>query len=174
MLFNRKELVNLKGFVPTPKNIVDTMVNKLFDKNHPTADSDVLDPGCGTGVFIEGIIRWCESKKLQIPKITGVELNPEHISKAKKLEQYQSVTIIQKDFLISEKHHYNYIIGNPPYVSIINLTEQEKKCYREGFKTARHRFDLYLLFFEQALRLLEPDGRLVHGAPPRPHYALGV
>ena len=164
------ELTELKGFVPTPKEIVDNMVNRLFELGPPTADCKILDAGCGTGAFIEGIIRWCNKRKLPIPRITGIELDPRHIPKAKKLERYKSVKIIQKDFLLSEINPYDYIIGNPPYVSITKLSKEEKQRYRGSFKTARNRFDLYLLFFEQALRSLKSEGRLVFITPEKYLY----
>ena len=43
----------MKGFVPTPDNIVDIMVEKLFNSVNVTQGDAVLDPGCGTGAFIE-------------------------------------------------------------------------------------------------------------------------
>ena len=64
----------------------------------------------------------------------------------------------------------DYIIGNPPYVSIAALSEEEKDDYRTRFAAARGRFDLYLLFFEAALRRLRPAGRLVFVTPEKYLY----
>ena len=36
------------------------MVEKLFRTRQPRAEETLLDPGCGTGVFIEGVLRWCD------------------------------------------------------------------------------------------------------------------
>ena len=65
---------------------------------------------------------------------------------------------------------YNYIVGNPPYVPITGLSEDEKVRYRARYATARGRFDLYLLFFEEALRRLAPEGRLVFITPEKYLY----
>src|SRR3990172_10349497 len=69
----------MKGFVPTPRETVDTMVDLLFRGRSPTADNTVLDPGCGTGEFIGGVIRWCQRRRLPLPRITGVESDPCHL-----------------------------------------------------------------------------------------------
>ena len=66
----------MKGFVPTPRQTVDTMVELLFRGRSPREDSAVLDPGCGTGEFIDGVIRWCQQRRLVLPRITGVESDP--------------------------------------------------------------------------------------------------
>jgi len=162
----------MKGYVETPQEIVDLMVDKLFKFNPPSAQSKVLDPGCGAGSFIEGIIRWCHAHNVTIPKIVGVELDSRHVKVARaKFASYPTIFIEQKDFLIpndsAECEYYDFIIGNPPYVPITKLSEKEKKRYRALYKTARGRFDLYLLFFERSLQCLKPEGRLVFVTPEK-------
>lgn len=159
----------MKGFVPTPKETVDQMVDRLFLKRRPAADAQVLDPGCGEGEFIEGILRWCTKNHSTIPRITGIESNPKHAAVARaRFAAISSIEIRQSDFLRDRQlGSYDFIVGNPPYVPITELSEKEKGCYREWFKTAIGRFDLYLLFFEQALKLLKPAGRLVFITPEK-------
>ncbi|MCH5375123.1 MAG: Eco57I restriction-modification methylase domain-containing protein, partial [Planctomycetes bacterium] len=57
---------------------------------------------------------------------------------------------------------FDAVIGNPPYVNIRLLTRyygQEVKTYlRRRFGCARGAYDLYVLFFELAWRLLRPGG----------------
>ncbi len=161
----------MKGFVPTPPCIVDLMSKKLFCSMPPGRLHSLLDPGCGTGVFLEGVHRWCERQGRPTPRCTGVERNP---SLAGLLRRgwggRDGVTILHADFLGRPLGKYDYIIGNPPYVSICRLTEQEKMRFRSRFRTARGRFDLYLLFFERALESLAPDGRLVFITPEKFTY----
>jgi adenine-specific DNA-methyltransferase len=158
----------VKGFVPTPDSIVDLMVEKLFKDKNPQKDDTLLDPGCGTGSFIEGVIRWCNLHSIELPKIVGIESDPRHIPEARrKFQDYSSIEIRNEDFLTDIPGTFDYIIGNPPYVSITKLTEEEKNHYRKSFQTASGRFDLYLLFFEQGLRCLEKEGRLVFITPEK-------
>jgi adenine-specific DNA-methyltransferase len=161
----------MKGFVPTPCETVDAMVERLFQGRPPRPNDTVLDPGCGTGEFIDGVIRWCKRQGLPLPRITGVESDPQHLPVLRaKYERLHSVHIDHADFLTGCRATYNFIVGNPPYVAITALSEGEKARYRARYATARGRFDLYLLFFEQALLSLAPGGRLVFITPEKYLY----
>ncbi len=158
----------MKGFVPTPATTVDLMVAKLFGQTPPHPSSSLLDPGCGEGVFIEGVLRYCDARGWRPPRIVGVELDPIRAeTSARRFAGLDFVEIRHDDFLRSLVEEYDYIIGNPPYVSIGQLSLEERGEYRGAFVTARGRFDLYLLFFEQALRMLRARGRLVFITPEK-------
>ena len=158
----------LKGFVPTPDAVVDRMVAKLFAKSLPTSASRVLDPGCGTGPFIHGVIRFCRARGLELPRIDGIELDPGRaLAAARAFKDFKSVRVRNADFLGDCGGEYDFIVGNPPYVSITGLAATERLAFRGRFESARGRFDLYVLFFEQALRLLALKGRLVFITPEK-------
>jgi adenine-specific DNA-methyltransferase len=161
----------MKGFVPTPPETVDGMIEMLFRDGPPGPDDRVLDPGCGAGAFVEGIIRWCDRHGRPRPHITGVESDPRHVAVLRRrFGGDQAIEIVHADFLLSEPGAYDFIIGNPPYVAITGLSEYEKQQYRTRFSTARGRFDLYMLFFEQALAGLAPSGRLIFITPEKYLY----
>lgn len=144
------------------------MVANLFAERSPTATDAILDPGCGTGHFIAGILRWCEEHRSPVPRIVGVELDRGRCAEAEvKFHHVPSVTIEQRDFLRRCDARFDFVIGNPPYVPITSFSEKEKAAFRANYATARGRFDLYLLFFEQSLRLLKPGGRLVFITPEK-------
>ncbi len=147
------------------------MVEKLFLGKPPMEDDIILDPGCGKGSFIEGIIRWCTERDLTLPHIVGVDSDPEHATEAKqRFSRYSSVVIEERDFLEPDGRQYDYIVGNPPYVPITRLSEDEKIRYKKRYKTARMRFDLYILFFEESLNQLKNGGRLVFITPEKYSY----
>lgn len=146
------------------------MVERLFDAARPNPDDAILDPGCGGGAFIAGVLRWCEANRVPVPKITGVELNPSLVAKARKrFAAYPTVNIVQADYLLSPvKTAYRFVIGNPPYVSLGNLGgDVQRDKYRKRFKSARGRFDLYMLFFERSIEELAPNGRMVFITPEK-------
>ena len=144
------------------------MVAKLFAARRPRADETLLDPGCGTGAFLEGVVRWCDLQRCPLPRLVGVEADPVLLEQARcSLRNVDQVTLLHEDFLAPRSSRFDYIIGNPPYVAITGLSIEERKRYRQQYRTARARFDLYLLFFEQALKLLKPTGRLVFITPEK-------
>lgn len=55
---------------------------------------------------------------------------------------------------------FDVVIGNPPYVRIQTLPRDEADYYREYYESAFGSFDIYILFLEQAIKLLKPGGRL--------------
>lgn len=158
----------MRGFVPTPDHVVDLMVEKLFADGPPKASARVLDPGCGNGEFIAGVLRRCAANGWTPPSIVGIELDASRAATARRrFRGVEQVTIRQADFLKPMRETFDYVIGNPPYVSILALNGDERLAYRNTFRTAVGRFDLYVLFFEQALRLLAPEGRIVFITPEK-------
>jgi type I restriction-modification system DNA methylase subunit len=53
---------------------------------------------------------------------------------------------------------FDIIIGNPPYVRIQTLDKGEVEFFNQNFQSATGNYDIYVLFVEQALRLLKPGG----------------
>lgn len=168
-----------KGQVFTPFRIALHMVSKLFKDGPPTPSSSVLDAGCGTGVFIEAIIHYLSTNGLELPKIVCIEIDERLIEVArKKFEKYPQVKVIHGDFLlISEEKlggKFDYIISNPPYISYEYIEDEKRELYKKLFNVAKGRFDTYMLFFEKALQLLKPGGRLVFITPEKYIYTLSA
>ena len=62
---------------------------------------------------------------------------------------------------VFEKGGFDVVIGNPPYVRIQGIKssqELESHYYEDNYKSAVGRYDLYILFIEQALNLIKKDG----------------
>lgn len=55
---------------------------------------------------------------------------------------------------------FDVIIGNPPYVRIQTLDKTEIDYFNHNFESSTGNYDIYVLFVEQALRLLKPQGVL--------------
>ncbi|MCX6021885.1 MAG: N-6 DNA methylase, partial [Chloroflexi bacterium] len=61
---------------------------------------------------------------------------------------------------VMERGGFNVIIGNPPYIRIQALPEEDRDYYRSAYQSAYGSFDIYVLFIERALNLLKEGGRL--------------
>lgn len=162
----------MRGFVPTPAATVDHMVAMLFRERHPVATDHVLDPGCGPGAFIDGVLRWCQHHAAPIPSITGIELDHQRFRQATtRFADSPQVRILQRDFLSEDiKGKYDFIIANPPYISILKIDDKERDDFRKRYRSAIGRFDLYMLFMEQALVSAKPDATLVFITPEKYTY----
>jgi len=174
----RIRVKDYEGKVETPYNLALYMVNKLFRDRPPNNMSRVLDAGCGRGVFIKAIIGWCKVHGAELPEIIGVEIDHGLVREAQiRFRNYKNVRIVQGDFLLLSKAHlgtFDYVIGNPPYISYEKMDRDKRKIYKKMFRTAIGRFDLYMLFFEKALELLKPGGRLVFITPEKYLYVLSA
>lgn len=162
----------MKGHHPTPPSLAEQMARRLFGADPPDADSRILYPGCGTAPFPAAVEHLCAEKNWPLPTGYALDSSGELLTEARQ-RNLQHVQFERRDFLapeMTESSPYDYILGNPPYVPIEGLSENEKSRYKAQFKTATGRFDLYLLFFERALSLLADGGRLTFVTPEKWEY----
>jgi hypothetical protein len=162
----------MKGYVPTPADLADRIVERLFRDQGPDAGDRILYPGSGDCPFGASVERICEARGWPCPEGHAVELDPTHIENAK-ARGLRHVTYHKADFLAVSPQMlgtFDYVVGNPPYVGIENLSEEEKKRYRARFSSASGRMDLYFLFFEQGLKFLKEGSILSFVTPEKWTY----
>ena len=53
---------------------------------------------------------------------------------------------------------FDFIVGNPPYVSALRIDAGSKRELRRRYTTAQGRIDLYTLFIERSVELLDAQG----------------
>ena len=62
---------------------------------------------------------------------------------------------------VFEKGGFDVVIGNPPYVNMVNIqSEQERKYYQKNYSTVKNKCDLYSIFTEKAKSFLKDSGLL--------------
>jgi len=61
---------------------------------------------------------------------------------------------------IAEGQGFDIVVGNPPWLMAGYYVADSVPYFKDQFKTATGKFDLYYVFLEQAFRLLAPDGVL--------------
>lgn len=162
----------MKGHHPTPDSLAETMVRRLFESHPPRGGETILYPGCGTAPFAEAVERVCEAEGYPVPEGVGVDSDAGLLEAARQ-RRLSHLQVVRRDFLseqVLDLGSFEYVVGNPPYVPIGELSAEEKARYRARFQTATGRFDLYLLFFEQALNLLAPGGVLSFVTPEKWMY----
>lgn len=181
---NSQERKKLEGVVYTPEWIAAYMARQIFAEKKLRGDEKILDAGCGAGVFSIAVAR--EFLRLTKKPIESVieenifftdidaeavaktEENLRTLAKKKMLKTNGSVG----DFCFSlEGEQFDYIIGNPPYVRIQNLNDRRAEIQKKFFTAASGSIDLYFCFFERALALLVPGGRIAFITPNSHFYS---
>lgn len=66
---------------------------------------------------------------------------------------------------------FDLIVGNPPYIKNEDISPADDDMYREMYESAIGKYDVYLLFFERAIELLNDGGKLGFITPNRFHQA---
>lgn len=56
------------------------------------------------------------------------------------------------------KTKFNIIVGNPPYITVTSLNDKDKRFFAEHYKTAFEQYNIYYLFYEKAISLIENKG----------------
>ncbi|TXT55501.1 MAG: hypothetical protein BAJALOKI2v1_670017 [Promethearchaeota archaeon] len=100
-------------------------------------------------------------------------------------ELYQKISKYEKDFLpprfsifnlnslnIAKLKDFNiyfrafdYVIGNPPYIFIRDISREHKELIEDHFETNKGQYDIYQIFIELGIKLLKEHGYLGYILP---------
>lgn len=166
------------GVVFTPEWVADFMVEEILNSRKVSGNEKILDAGCGEGVFT--VIAAQKFSKISGKKINEViednvyftDISEEYVEKTKHNLQKLSKIKIKKfnaivdDFCFNEfTEKFDFIIGNPPYVRIQNLNGRREQLQKKYISASSGSIDLYFCFFEQALKLLNKNGKIAFITP---------
>lgn len=123
----------------------------------------VLEPSFGDGIFIDAALKRFSLLGNDNPQIIGVEIQPEPFYSY--IGKHNSISGYLIDFMDYKKtDSINAIIGNPPYIRLKNLNEQDRKkalnivsTYGVEMLTSG---SLWMPFIIHATELLDTKGKL--------------
>jgi hypothetical protein len=166
------------------------VVELILDLVGYTSDRDLgrrvlVEPSCGTGAFlvpvaerlIESAVAHGHELRSLGPAIRAFDLLEANAQRARKAvaqllvehgldadeaEAMAGEWVTTDDFLL---HHHepataDYVVGNPPYIRLENVSRRTMEAYRRTCPTMRGRADIYVGFIERGLDLLKPGGGL--------------
>lgn len=173
-----------KGAVYTKRWVVELILDLAgYTSNKDLAALVAVEPSAGDGAFlvpmIERLVASCGRHGKPIAEchasLVAFELNAASAVRAKAaaraaltdcgmpLSVAQSLSeawVRQGDYLFeSISLEADFVIGNPPYVRLEDIPEETAAQYRCAYTTMTGRADLYVGFFEAALRQLKRGGR---------------
>lgn len=172
--------------IATPERYVEEMLDYVgYQQN--LMGQKVLENSCGEGNILKQIVkRYIKDAKAYSysaediatgleKDITAYEIDPEKIELCKNElnalineEELPAVNwnIREEDFLKSKNGKYQYIVGNPPYITYHNLDEEDRVFMKETYKTCQNgRFDYCYAFIEASIHALADDGKMIYLIP---------
>lgn len=182
-----KKKVKDFGQVFTPKELVEDILNAAGYEGEKILRKHVIDNSCGDGAFLTAFVeRYIQAyirKKGSTKKINkdletyihGIEIDEEIYKECIKnlnnvVNKYNikgvKWDILNENTLNVTKYdgQMDYVIGNPPYVRVHNLNEQYKNVKQYDF-CSDGMTDLYIVFYEIGLKMLNKNGVLCYITP---------
>jgi adenine-specific DNA-methyltransferase len=149
----------LRGGFYTPEPIAAFILKWAINGSK---DSDILEPSCGDGVFIEQI----KDNNYPYKSITAVEFDAIEAQKADKI-LLKDKTVINEDFhkyCNNTEKRFDVIIGNPPYIRYQYFDEEQQKEASLVFKRANLKYskltNAWVSFVVGASLLLKETGKI--------------
>lgn len=174
------------GEVFTRRWVVDLILDLVgYTAEEDLGRSVLVEPSCGTGAFLVPVVERLIASSVAHdrdlrdlgPAVRAFDLLDANAERARKAvaelltshglsdEEAETLTgewITTGDFLLHphEPANADYVVGNPPYIRLENISRRTMDAYRRICPTMRGRADIYVGFFERGLDLLKPGGAL--------------
>lgn len=146
------------GIFFTPQTCVRDCI-KFIEPYFKNNNIDILEPSCGSGEFIHGII----NSEIKYNYMKCIEYNStiyNSISKSE-ISCHKNLMIEHNDFLLSDNSRsYDLIIGNPPFYVM-----KKQDCPREYDDYYTGRPNIFIIFILQSLKMLANNGILCFVLP---------
>ena len=147
----------LRGGFYTPKPLAEFILKWAINGS---SNSDILEPSCGDGVFLESL------KTHKYKYLTAVELDPIEAKKAEKID-LKNKNIINDDFHTycnNTLQRFDLIIGNPPYIRYQFFDKQQQTEAGEIFSKAGLKYskltNAWVSFVVGSSLLLKEQGKI--------------
>lgn len=171
----------------TPIEAVEKLLEVVGYENN-LYGKKIIENACGDGniltVIVERYIRDCLEQGLSLDIIKlglqndvfGAELDEKHYKNcinnlneiAKRYGLYEIYWNILNVDILKEKFtfKFDYVVGNPPYITYKDLDEETRNFVRENYEVCREgKFDYCYAFIEASLKLLNENGKMSYLLP---------
>lgn len=181
-LMSDKERKTL-GQVYTPNDVIENMVELVFENTQISLNTTILDPACGGGYFLlqifkkikEYIIKnkinynGCVEKHILENMIYGVDIDrfSAFLTKISLIFEANIIdinfNIYEEDFLIDflPDCKFDIIIGNPPYIGHKNIEKEYSCILKDNYSEVFYdKADISYCFFKASHNLLNGKGAI--------------
>lgn len=180
-------VMNKKCQVFTPENYVRELLDSV-GYTHNLYGKKILENSCGDGnilvVVVQRYIDDCRANGLSRTRIKnglekdiyGFEIDgKQHKKCIRNLDEVLERNnikkvnwkIYKKDYLRwNENVEFQYIVGNPPYITYSELKKKEQLYVKNNFQTCvKGKFDYCYAFIEKSINYLATDGKMSYLIP---------
>lgn len=179
--------MNKKCQVFTPENYVRELLDSVGYTEH-LYGKRILENSCGDGNILVAVVQRyiddCVANGFSRTRIKnglardiyGVEIDPEQYKKCidnlNEVLQRNNINrvewkIFNEDYLRwSVTLQFQFIVGNPPYITYSELKKDEQKYVKTAFETCvKGKFDYCYAFIEKSIKSLSQDGKMAYLIP---------
>jgi type I restriction-modification system DNA methylase subunit len=168
----------------TPEFIVQKILDDVGYNSKSILGKSILDPACGDGRFlievVKRIIKYSSKNNLKknLSFVNGWDIDPYAIQSCienlNSLNELKGMKIdwnihyadsIKRSssylnlFSSTVSYQFDYIIGNPPYIRIQHLNEEQRNFIQRNYRFCKSgSTDIFIAFFELCFNLLKADG----------------
>ncbi|TXB62281.1 Eco57I restriction-modification methylase domain-containing protein [Phaeodactylibacter luteus] len=170
----------VNGAFFTPTYVVDFIIKEVAPKNNDKC----LDPSCGCGAFLIGLVEYYQKtfnksvKKIIKENIYGSDILDYNVKRSKiilslfgllnnEIIEESDFNIYNQDSLKANwNNKFEIVVGNPPYVKFQDLSDDNRLYLINNWKSIDNgTFNLYFAFFELGHKLLTTNGKLGYITP---------
>lgn len=171
----------------TPKHVIDTIFEELEYQSDNLRQKHIIDNSCGDGAFLKEIVRkyinTCIMHNLSKEQtvneletyIHGIEIDEvlygKTIDNLNKIADEYCLGKVNWDVICGDamdidkfNNKMDYVVGNPPYCNVHDLGDRYDKVKTYKFANGGMT-DLYLVFFEIGINMLNENGKLGYITP---------
>lgn len=172
----------------TRRDLVQFIIDDVLPSNFH--EKKIIDPACGSGNFLISILSKALNNKTEHERervierlkslqfligvdiqelpcvVTKLRMLMEIMHHHRKVDPTFDYPVFQLDSLMStdellERCSYDIVITNPPYLRYQLIEKNKRMIYKEKYKSAVGRFDLYTMFIEKGIDLAFKNGKIV-------------
>lgn len=180
------EVESAHGEVFTQRWVVDLILDLVgYTPDRDLAQAIALEPSCGGGAFVvpmvERLLASANGHARTLDDLRGslvaIDLLPANVEASRQAviealtrtaapvqdaEMLAETWVRRGDFLLDPppERSVDFAVGNPPYIRLEAVPRKRSQAYRESCGTMGGRADVYVGFYEHALRSLTDEGVL--------------
>src|SRR5574344_225354 len=179
--------MNKKCQVFTPADYVEELLDSVgYTEN--LYGKKILENSCGDGNILVAVVQRyiddCKRQELtndQIRQglssdICGIEIDKEQYEKCicnlnevlqtNKIQPIKWNIINDDYFEVESTVKYNFVVGNPPYITYKEMKKKQREFLKKNFKSCKKgKFDCCYAFIDKSITCLAEDGKMAYLIP---------